>query len=68
MISNPRLHQLYILRSQVDLLISMEELHAAQTPEPCPHPEDQRQDLRTFGDTTPRFRCLRCDETVEGVA
>lgn len=64
------LHQLHILRGQVELLIAMVEGGSEVVTDSgkCPHPEDQRQDLRTLGDTTPRFRCLRCDATVDGIA
>ena len=60
------LQQLYILRSQVDLLISLVE---GPPPEVvgCPHPEDKRQNATTMGGER-QFMCLACGATVKGVA
>jgi hypothetical protein len=67
MIPNVRLHQLYILRSQVDLLISMEEGLVAEQVVECSHPEDKRTALQNFGEA-PHFRCLTCGADVPGQA
>ena len=64
-----RLHQLYILRSQVDLLIAMEEGVVSPdgaAPE-CPHPEEKRRLAHNMGEE-PAFLCLACGQTVKGVA
>lgn len=67
MIPNVRLHQLYILRSQVDLLISLEEGAAAEQPAECPHPEDKRRDLTNMSQE-PHFLCMACGQDVPGMA
>ena len=64
-----RLHQLYILRSQVDILIAMEEgvvLPDGAQPE-CPHPEDKRRNTTVMGGQ-PEYLCLVCGAVVKGVA
>jgi hypothetical protein len=62
-----RLHQLYILRSQVDLLIAMEEGAAPDGPPACEHPEDKRRAVHNMGEPA-AFLCLACGQTVPGVA
>jgi hypothetical protein len=64
---NVRLHQLYILRSQVDLLISMEEGLVAEQVTECPHPEDKRRDMTNMSEE-PHFFCLACGLDVQGQA
>ena len=64
-----RLHQLYILRSQVDLLIAMEEglvLPEGAAPE-CQHPEEKRRVTTVMGGE-PEYLCLVCGAVVKGVA
>lgn len=62
-----RLQQLYIIRSQLDMLIAMEEgLVLPEGEFQCPHPEEKRRDTTVMGQ--PRtFMCLACGATVEGV-
>lgn len=66
---NPVLHQLYILRSQVDLLISMMEGAPVvpDGPPPCEHPEEKRKATHNMGQE-PEFFCFACGQTVKGVA
>lgn len=66
MIPNVKLHQLYILRSQVDLLIAMEEGVPAE-PGECPHPEEKRVDATNMGQE-PHFYCKACGKDVPGRA
>lgn len=69
-LTNMRLHQLYILRSQVDLLIAMEEglpQDALAESEGCQHPEEKRIPKHNFGEA-PKFYCQACKETIQGEA
>ena len=67
------LHQLYIIRSQVELLIAAAEANEVVPPLPqdgppkCEHPEDKRKASHNIGQE-PEFICFACGETVQGVA
>lgn len=59
------LQQLYILRGQVDLLITMAEGSQQADQVGCPHPEDKRRDTTTMGGEA-QYMCLVCGATVKG--
>ena len=67
------LHQLYIIRSQVELAIAAAEMsvEAAMVPQDgppaCEHPQEKRKASHNMGEE-PAFICFACGETVKGVA
>ena len=67
------LHQLYIIRSQVELAIAAAEMSLEAQPAPkdgppkCEHPEEKRKASHNIGQE-PEFICFACGETVKGVA
>jgi hypothetical protein len=63
------LHQLYLIRSQLELAIAMAEgASDTQTgPPACLHPEEKRKDMSTMGGER-EFFCFACEQTVKGVA
>lgn len=70
MTSSYLLHQLYLLRSQLELAIAMAEGATETAPEgppPCPHPEDKRRQANNMGEA-PFFICMACGASVPGVA
>lgn len=67
MIPDPELAQLYVIRAQLDLLISAKERAIEAGPVDCPHPEDKRRDLTNMTEE-PHFLCLVCRQDVKGQA
>ena len=69
MTPDPELQQLYIIRAQVDLLISNRELGLSNVgPVECQHPEEKRVNTTTMGGPH-KFECLECGaKDVVGVA
>lgn len=64
MTSSFMLHQLYIIRSQVELAIAAAEAVAVvDGPTACPHPADMCVSISNMGEPE-RFLCKSCKETV----
>jgi hypothetical protein len=64
------LHQLYIIRNQVELAIASLEGEGATVPlEPvgCEHPSDARVPSNNMGEE-PQFWCRACKTFVQGAA
>jgi hypothetical protein len=64
------LHQLYIIRNQVELAIASLEADAAVAPQPetvgCEHPSEARIQSNNMGEA-PQFWCKACKQFVDGV-